>query len=76
MTQVQRAPRDGVIRGYSMRTERHRYTMWDDGHAGEELYDYSSDPRELKNLAKTHESDALKADLRSRMEKIIASRRA
>lgn len=31
-----------------MRTERYRYTMWDNGKEGEELYDYTTDPRELK----------------------------
>lgn len=38
--------------GRSVRTERWRYTEWDDGKAGTELYDHDKDPRELKNLAK------------------------
>jgi arylsulfatase A-like enzyme len=37
--------------GYSLRTPRWRYTEWDEGRAGRELYDHDSDPRELKNLA-------------------------
>jgi arylsulfatase A-like enzyme len=38
--------------GYSLRTPRWRYTEWDEGREGTELYDHDSDPRELKNLAK------------------------
>ena len=74
VTQVHREK--NAVRGYSLRTERHRYTMWNEGREGEELYDYSADPRELKNLAGASEQAALKADLRARLEKIVASRRS
>ncbi|MFM7059317.1 MAG: sulfatase [Planctomycetota bacterium] len=37
--------------GYSIRTQRYRYTEWDAGRAGRELYDHEADPRELTNLA-------------------------
>jgi len=37
--------------GYSIRTPRWRYTEWDEGREGRELYDHDSDPRELVNLA-------------------------
>jgi uncharacterized sulfatase len=37
--------------GYSLRTERWRYTEWDGGKAGVELYDHDADPGELHNLA-------------------------
>jgi hypothetical protein len=50
--------------------------MWDNGKEGEELYDYTTDPRELKNLAAAREADTLKAGLRARMLKIIDSRRS
>jgi iduronate 2-sulfatase len=36
--------------GYSVRTERYRYTEWDSGKKGSQLYDYEKDPDELKNL--------------------------
>jgi uncharacterized sulfatase len=39
--------------GYSIRTERWRYTEWNRGEAGLELYDHANDPEETKNLA-TH----------------------
>jgi iduronate 2-sulfatase len=37
--------------GYSLRTERWRYTEWAEGEKGRELYDHDADPRELTNLA-------------------------
>jgi uncharacterized sulfatase len=37
--------------GRSVRTERWRYTEWDDGRQGAELYDHDHDPAEMKNLA-------------------------
>jgi uncharacterized sulfatase len=46
-TQVQR----GRIAGKSVRTDRWRYTEWDEGRQGVELYDHNSDPGEYTNLA-------------------------
>ena len=46
-TQVQR----GAFPGHSVRTERWRYTEWDRGTRGAELYDHTNDPGELRNLA-------------------------
>ena len=37
--------------GRSVRTERWRYTQWDEGREGVELFDHSVDPKEMKNLA-------------------------
>ncbi len=37
--------------GYTLRMPHWRYTEWDEGHQGRELYDHRSDPRELTNLA-------------------------
>lgn len=37
--------------GYSLRTERWRYTEWLEGEAGRELYDHANDPDEVHNLA-------------------------
>jgi len=47
-TQVQR----GKIAGRSVRTERWRYTEWDGGRQGVELYDHNNDPGEYYNLAR------------------------
>ena len=41
--------------GYSVRTDRYRYTEWgEDGAAGIELYDHTTDPEELNNLASSN----------------------
>ncbi|MEA2735517.1 MAG: iduronate 2-sulfatase, partial [Humisphaera sp.] len=47
LTQVRR----GKFGGRSVRTERFRYTEWDEGRQGVELYDHENDPGEHKNLA-------------------------
>jgi len=38
------------VLGKSVRTERYRYTEWDRGKEGVELYDYQTDPNEFTNL--------------------------
>jgi len=47
-TQLQRKN----LEGRSVRTDRWRYTEWNDGAAGVELYGHEADPREHTNLAK------------------------
>jgi iduronate 2-sulfatase len=64
----------GNAGGYSMRTERYRYTLWMDRTGGEELYDYETDPREENNLADDSSVADLKAKLRVTLERIIRSR--
>ena len=52
ITQVRRGnPANGFFMGYTVRTEQWRYTEWDDGKQGIELYDEMVDPAELRNLA-------------------------
>jgi uncharacterized sulfatase len=51
-TQVTRGPTNTVFMGYSVRTDRWRYTEWDNGVRGAELYDHQNDPREFTNLAR------------------------
>jgi iduronate 2-sulfatase len=41
------------IVGRSVRTERYRYTEWDEGRAGIELYDHEKDPEEFTNIVKS-----------------------
>jgi iduronate 2-sulfatase len=50
-TQVRHGNTNDFFMGYSVRTERWRYTEWDGGKRGVELYDHRSDPREFTNLA-------------------------
>jgi hypothetical protein len=69
-----RAAPPGGVMGYSLRTERYRYTFWNGGSEGEELYDYQADPREMRNLAQEPASAGVKAGLRARLEAIARSR--
>ncbi|MBL9123321.1 MAG: sulfatase [Planctomycetaceae bacterium] len=52
-TQVRR----GKSLGRSVRNEKWRYTEWDEGRSGRELYDQQGDPAELHNLADNLEHD-------------------
>ena len=51
-TQTTRIVNGRMIMGRSVRTERWRYTEWNNGKNGIELYEYATDPDEFINLAK------------------------
>jgi len=71
-TQVSRGGKNaqgGPIMGRSVRTERWRYTEWDQGHAGVELYDHDADPEEMKNLASDPQHAADVAEMKARLPK-------
>jgi uncharacterized sulfatase len=51
LTQVRRGPAASAYMGYSVRTEKWRYTEWDNGKRGAELYDELDDPQESNNLS-------------------------
>ncbi len=59
--------------GYSLRTHRYRYTEWNEGKAGKELYDHESDPQELKNLAKESNYDKVMAELSATLASAVQS---
>jgi iduronate 2-sulfatase len=70
LTQVGRGnARTSEFFGYSLRTNRWRYTEWDEGQKGRELYDHQTDPKEMKNLAglAAHQAtvDSLSSQLRA-----------
>ena len=50
-TQIVRGGANNQVVGRSLRTEKWRYTEWNDGQRGVELYDHEADPKELNNLA-------------------------
>lgn len=53
--------------GYSIRSERWRYTEWNGGKAGKELYDHDNDPQEKTNLANRTEYAEIMKDLSGKM---------
>ena len=56
--------------GRSVRTERWRYTEWDDGKAGAELYDHETDPREYVNLAADPRQAAAIAEMKDLLSRV------
>lgn len=59
--------------GYSLRTERWRYTEWDEGRQGRELYDHQSDPHEYTNLADKPEFQSVVNELSGQLRAAIAA---
>lgn len=59
------AAKDIVFLGKSVRTERWRYTEWDEGRQGVELYDHSADPMEMSNVAEKKELKPTRLELQS-----------
>ncbi len=55
----------GNLMGRSVRTDRWRYTEWDEGRAGVELYDHTNDALEYHNLAAQPEHTALIGELQT-----------
>jgi iduronate 2-sulfatase len=69
ITQQLRTEEGKQIMGYSVRTERWRYTEWDGGAAGSELYDHDNDPHEYQNLAQDPKHAKTIADLKKYLPK-------
>lgn len=65
-TQVLRSPENYM--GRSVRTERWRYTEWDNGKRGTELYDHKKDPKEYNNLAGKPEFFKIKNEMKKLIE--------
>jgi uncharacterized sulfatase len=61
----------GRILGRTIRTDRWRYTEWDGGKEGVELYDHLRDPGEYHNLAR----DPKHAGTVGHMKAILNARR-
>ena len=59
--------------GYSLRPPRWRYTEWDEGRQGRELYDHELDPKELVNLADSADNAATVADLSAKLKAAVAT---
>ena len=55
------------VMGYTVRTDRYRYTEWSRGTEGAELYDYQADPFEYRNLA----GEASYAEVETRLAALL-----
>jgi iduronate 2-sulfatase len=74
ITQVTRGGgRNGRFFGYTFRTPRWRYTEWDEGAEGRELYDHDADPRELTNLAEKSEHAQTVAELSKQLREAVTT---
>jgi iduronate 2-sulfatase len=61
--------RPGNRLGRTVRTDRWRYTEWEGGASGVELYDHQRDPGEYHNLANDAQWARVKAELKQRLQK-------
>ncbi len=71
ITQVRRGAAESAYMGYSIRTEKWRYTEWDNGMRGVELYDETADPQELRNLTADPKQAALLDDMKERLRRAV-----
>jgi iduronate 2-sulfatase len=71
LTQVRRGPAASAYLGYSIRTEKWRYTEWDHGKRGVELYDEEDDPHESDNLASDQKHQSVVRDMQRRLRRLI-----
>jgi len=74
-TAKQKAKAGPAFTGYSLRTDRYRYTEWDEGKQGTELYDHEKDPQEFTNLAKDSQQANTVKQLSAKLHELVASQK-
>lgn len=72
LSQVTRGRRAERRFGMTIRTPRWRYTEWDEGREGLELYDHESDPLEQTNLAHKSEFASIARELSQQLRRAAA----
>lgn len=70
LTQVRRGSAASSYMGYSIRTEKWRYTEWEGGKRGTELYNEAADPEESKNLAADRKYQSVVVDMRRLLRRV------
>jgi arylsulfatase A-like enzyme len=71
LTQVSRGGQNDPFFGYSLRTARYRYTEWDGGSRGRELYDHDQDPGERTNLAESAAHQSVAQELQTTLRDAV-----
>jgi iduronate 2-sulfatase len=66
---VQYRPTEPSKLGYSLRTERYRYTLWPDG--SEELFDLAVDPAGRKDVSREASQTETRITLRRKLETLV-----
>lgn len=59
------------VMGYSVRTQDYRYTEWNGGRHGVQLYDFNRDPEEFDNLAGDEDYQGIEQNLRELLRRRI-----
>lgn len=71
ISQVTRRGQGAQRMGYTIRTPRWRFTEWDEGSAGAELYDHQEDPLEQRNLAEAPQHADTVAELSGQLRQAV-----
>src|SRR4029079_9328028 len=74
-TAKQKAKAGEQFLGYSLRTDRYRYTEWDGGKQGVELYDHDNDPQEFTNLAKDAQHAETVKQLSEKLQLLVSQQK-
>src|SRR4029079_12770633 len=74
-TAKQKSKAGAAFAGYSLRTDRYRYTEWDGGKQGVELYDHEKDPQEFTNLSKDPQHAETVKQLSGKLQSLVAAQK-
>ncbi len=74
-TAKQKSKAGPAFAGYSLRTDRYRYTEWDGGKQGVELYDHEKDPQEFTNLARDPQHAETVKQLSAKLQGLVAAQK-
>ena len=73
-TQILRPGEGNPMMGRTVKTDRWRYTEWNEGTEGSELYDHQNDSQEFKNLAADSSMQPVIQQLRSQLDENVSGK--